>query len=151
MDLTEFNFTDIEGASPKCWSYVKHKNFISWWWTKHTLGCPLPLDPFEITVKRYKGNKGIVVKRTAEDLSTDERFLSSQTLLQMCQVPHPLNHWCLCCWLWVLFFDHEAEQVPQGSLVESSPTCSHVQGKLNKAGDVVLVGTFVKILYFIEI
>ena len=26
----------------------------------------------------------------------------SRTLLQMCKLPHPLNHRCLCCWLWAL-------------------------------------------------
>ena len=80
MDLTEFNFTDPEGASPKCWSYVKHKNFISWCWTKHTLGRPLPLDPFEITVKRYKGNKGIVGKENCRRVINKWKILELQDL-----------------------------------------------------------------------
>ena len=27
---------------------------------------------------------------------------SPRPLLQMCELPHPLNHWCLCCWLQAL-------------------------------------------------
>ena len=34
-----------------------------------------------------------------------------RTLLQTCKLPHPLDHWCLCHWLWALFFSHEVEQV----------------------------------------
>ena len=27
-----------------------------------------------------------------------------RTLFQMCKLPYPLNHWCLCCWLPAFFF-----------------------------------------------
>ena len=35
-------------------------------------------------------------------LSASHGECRSRTLLQTCKLPHPLNHWRLCCWLQVL-------------------------------------------------
>ena len=55
-----------------------------------------------------------------------------RTLLQTCKLPHPLDHWCLCRWLWALFSVRKLSKCRFCGSVGCNPTYIYIYIYINK-------------------